>query len=221
MGDVGIGADVPLFGEVVAELGISAELFKGEVGAVPVGAIVGKRRDGGKAADADAVGGFGFKRVVGAIARADIGADAVLVHAAGDDVDHAAHGVGAVKHGGRTAEHFYALSQEGLGGVGDGMPEEPHVLGMPVDEHHEPPGAAAKPAQGDAPGSPVGHAVSHDAARGNEQPGDLLGEDGEQRRLQALLNGFPSEDGDGEGEVADVGLVACAGDYDLPDVVMA
>ena len=220
VGDVHICPHVPMRGEFISQLGVSAVLLESQVAAVSVGAVVGEGEYAGEFAGMDAVGELGFQGVPGAVADAGIGADALLVHPAGDDIDHTSHGIGAVEDGCRSPKDFHPFSHEGLGSVGNGVPEEPHVLRVPVDKHHEAGGGAAQAAEGDAPGCAVGDPVAHDAAGGDEEPGHLFREYGQKGGLQALFYLLPPDDGNGEGEVADVGGVARAGDNYLFDVVM-
>ena len=132
---VHVAPQAPVLCQVIRQLGIAAVLLESHVRSVSVGAVVG---EGGRAAEASlahAVDPLGLHRAVGACTQVDVRPYPVLVHLAGDDVDDAAHGVGAVEHGGRPAQHFDALGQHRLVGVGDGVAEEAHVLRMPVDEH--------------------------------------------------------------------------------------
>ena len=91
------------------------------------------------------------------------------------------------------------------------MPEQPHVLRMSVDQHHQATRAAAHAAQGNPAGSPVGDTEAHHAARGGEQTRDLLRQDGEQRGFMRLFDLHTVHDRDRHGQMADIRLVAGAG----------
>ena len=135
VGDVHVGIDAPRPPDLVTQLRIAAVLLEAHVGAVAVGAVVGAGDRAGETARLHPVGGFGLKRVVGAVAGVEVGSDAVLPHLARDDVDDAAHRVGAVEHRGGAAHDLHPLGQHRLVGVGDRVPHQPHVLGVAVDQH--------------------------------------------------------------------------------------
>ena len=91
------------------------------------------------------------------------------------------------------------------------MPEQTHVLRMSVNQNHQATRAATHATQGNPAGSPVGDTEAHYAARGGEQTGDLLRQDGEERRLMRLFDLHTVHDGNRHGQMADIRLVAGAG----------
>ena len=188
-----------------------------------VGTVVRTAHHAGEAAGLDAVGEFGLQRVVGAVGGVERRFDSLLLHLAGDDVDDAAHGVGAVEHRCRTAQHFDALGQHRLVGVGNGVAHQSHVLRMAVDQHHKSGGGqsglgcSAYAAQRELACRTRRHAVAHDAAAGGEESRHLFGQQGQQRLFMALFD-LPAVDRRyGHRQVADVGAVAGARDNDAVD----
>lgn len=150
----------------------------------------------------------------------EIGFHPVLVHPARHDIDDATHGVRAVQHRSGAAHDFDPVGQHRLVGIGNGMPHQPHVLGMAVDQHQQTRcGTSADTAQRHLPGSPARNAVPHDAASRNEQSRNLLGQRRQQRRLESLDDLLPSDDGNGHRQMPDVGFMPGSRDHDLPDRV--
>ena len=130
--------------------------------------------------------------------------------------------VRAVEYRGGAAHDLDPVGQHRLVGVGDGMAHQPHVLGMPVDEHQQSRrGAsrrsAADAAQGHLPRRAARNAVAHQAASGDEQPRDLLGQRRQQRRLETLLDFLPVDDGNGHRKMPDVGFMPGSRDHHLAD----
>ena len=218
VGDVDVGPKAPLPGQVVGEAGIAAILLEAHAVAVAVGAAVRAGDDAAQAAAAHAVGGLGLERAVGAAAEVGVGAHAVVPHATGDEVDHAAHGSRTVKHRSRAAQHLDALHHHRLVGVGDGVAHQAHVLRMAVDEHeHTRRGQSVLCWPADAahrylPGAAARDAVAHQAALGREKAWHQRIEHGQYGRFVALFELTPPHGGEGHGQVAHVGGVACAGD---------
>ena len=140
-----------------------------------------------------------------------VGRHAVGLLLARDDIDNAAHRIGAVEHRCRSAQHLHALGEHRLVGIGYGMPEHAHVLRMPVDEHQHL-GVAPDAAHIDAAGRPVGNAVAHHAARGGEKSRHLLVEHRVERRIVAIFYRRPPDHGKRHRQMAHVGRVARAGD---------
>lgn len=205
---IDVGPHVPRLRNLIAQLGITAVLLESHVGAVPVGAVVRAADHRREPSLADAVRRFRLQCVIGAVADVGISLHALLAHPAGDDVHHAAHRVRTVEHRCRAAQHFDPFGHQRLVGIGDRVSHQPHVLRVPVDEHHQPPRASAQPAQGDASRGAVRHAVAHDPACGGEQPRNLLGQGRQQRRLQALFDLLPADHRHGHRQVADVRRIA-------------
>ncbi len=219
VGEVGVGRDLPLRTDVVAELDLTAVLVEAHVGTVVVGARALQRDDAPEASLAQTAGGVGLDGAVGAGAEVDVGPDAVAEHLAGDDVEDAAHGIGTVEHGGGTAQHLHALGEHGLVEVGGAVAEEALILGHAVDEHHEAAAGTADAAQGDGAGGAVADAVAEDATAGDEEAGHLLREGGQDVLLLVLGERGVVHGGDRHGHVAEVALLACAGDHHVGERV--
>ena len=137
MREVYVGVDVPLLRNPIAQLGIASILLESHILTVSVGAIVRSGDRTGETPVFQLVRGFGLQRVVGAVTGVDIGFHAVFDHFSRHDVDHAAHGVRTVQHRSGAAHHFDPVGQHRLVGIGNGMPHQPHVLGMAVDQHQQ------------------------------------------------------------------------------------
>ena len=213
MGDVHVCPDVPRLGQCIAQFDVSPELFEAHVGPVSVCAVIRCAGDAGEPALAHPVGGFCLERVIGTVAQVHIRPHTLRLHFPRDDVDDTAHGVRTIEHGSRPAQHFHAFGQRRLVGIRDGMPHEAHVLRVAVDEYHYPSATSGQSPQADAAGSPAGHAVAHDAARGDEESRHLFRQHGQQGGIVGLFYLFASDDGHGGGGAADVGFVACAGHH--------
>ena len=165
--------------EVITQLEVSAVLLKTETRTVVVATAILSGNNAVKPTLPDAVGELSLERAVRAGAETDVGLHAVLTHLARHDVDHTAHGVGAVEHRGGAAQHLHPLGHHRLVRVAYGVAEDALVLRMAVDEHHHAARRAAKSAQADAPGGTVAHGVTHHGARRYEQSGHLLGKSGQ------------------------------------------
>ena len=137
MREVHIGINIPLPGNLIIQLGIAAVLLEAHVPAMSVGAIIGPRHRTGETPVFQLVRGFGLQRVVGAVTGVNIGFHAVLDHFSRHDIDYAAHGVRTVQHRSGAAHDFDPVGQHRLIGIGNGMPHQPHVLGMAVDQHQQ------------------------------------------------------------------------------------
>ena len=197
--------------EVIAQLGIAAILLEVHVGPVSVAAVVRAGDDAAEAFALQAVGHLGLQGVVGTVGGLYVGLRPLFLHLPGDDVDDAAHGVRAVEHRRRAAEHLHALGQHRLVRIRDGVTEESHVLRVPVDEHQHL-RAARQSADAQPSRRTGGHAVAQHAAAGDEQSRHLLRQRGQERGLVSVGQLCPSHNADGHGQVADVSRVACAGD---------
>ena len=220
MREVHVGVNVPPFRDPVTQLGVTAVLLESHVPAMAVGAVVRAGHRTGETSGPNLVRDLGFQRVVGAVTGMEVGFDPVFVYLARHDIDDAAHGVRAVQHRSGAAHDLDPVGQHRLIGVGDRMPHQPHVLGMPVDQHQQPRrGASADAAQRHLPGGPARNAVSHDAASRDEQSRNPLGQRRQQRRPESLGDLLPSDDGDGHRQVPDVGFMPGSRDHDLSDRV--
>ena len=215
MGDIGIPPHVPCVRNFIPEFGIPAVLFKLQPVAVAVRSVIRSAHHAREASLPHPVGGFCLQSVVRAIPCGHVCFHAVILHLAGHDVDHAAHCVRAIQHGSWPPQNFHPFCQERLVSVSDGMPEQPHVLGMPVDKHHQPTGTAAHASQGNATGRPVGSAEPHDAPLCGEQPRHLFRQHRYQRRLVRLLDGLPVDDRNSQGQMPDVCFIPGAGHHHL------
>ena len=161
MRHIRVGPDFPMGIKIVTHFGIAAELFEAHVFAMSVGPVVGCGDNAAELAFADPVGGLRVHRPVSPDSGIHAGAHAVFLHLPGHDIDDSAHRVGAVKHRGRAAQHFYPFGHHALVGIGDRMPEKSHVLGMPVNQDQHLRGRAAPDTpQADAAGRPIGNPVA-------------------------------------------------------------
>ena len=164
MCDIDIGPDSPVRGKIIPQLGIASVLLESHIRTVSVSPVVRGAYDAGEALVVHPVGHFGLDCVPRAVARVDIGTHPVLLHPARDDIDHTAHGVGAVQHRGRPAQNLDPLRHQGLICIRYRMAEHTHVLRMPVDEHHHLSGTSAQSAHRYGSRSPARDSVPHDAA---------------------------------------------------------
>ena len=163
-----------------------------------------------------AVGGRACEGAVAATLQVDVGAHAILLHLSRHDVHHAAHGIAAIDGRGRTADHLYAVGQHGLIGVGQRMTVETGILWQSVDEHEQV-GRAADASHLDSTGRSGAQSVAEDAACGDEESRHLLAQCGQHRRLISGREPRAADDGHVEGQVADVGLIACARDHHVAE----
>ena len=53
------------------------------------------------------------------------------------DIDHTTHGVGAIEHAGRTAQHLDTFSHHRLITVAERMTIDALILWMTIDEYHQ------------------------------------------------------------------------------------
>ena len=176
-----VGLESPIVAEVVAELGVDAGLPEVEVFHCAVGASVAGGDEGGESA----VAGGGAERrlpgIEGAVFGAEVEVEAVAVSVAGDHVEHASHRVGAVEHGGRSAQDLHSLDIFGAIEIGHVVGVDAGELRLPVDHHqHGIGGGASDSADLDAAGASVADSEAEDAALRDEQAGHLSGEGAEQ-----------------------------------------
>ena len=218
MGHIHIAAQIPVVGNLIAQLGIAVVLLETHVGAVTVGAVVRGADEACEFPFAYAVGHLALQGVERAVSQVDVGLYPLFAHPAGNDIDYPAHGVRPIEYRSRAAQYFHPFGQERLVGVGDRVTEDAGILWVAVDEYHQSARASTQSAQGYTPGSSVGNTVAHDSPRGDEEAGNLLGEYGQYRGLHALLYLLAVDDRDGEGQMPHIGLVAGAGHDHFADV---
>ena len=221
MCDIDVGADVPCRAERIAQLGKSPRLLESHVGAVAVRAVIRQVDGRGEASLAQTVRRFGLQCVVGAVSQLHVGLHAVVGHLPRDDVYHASHGVRTVEYGCGPAQYLDALGRGRTVGIGYGVPHKAHILRMAVDEHHHTSRSAAQTTQRHGTRGASRDAVSHNAARGDEQTGDLFRQHGQQGGLHRPFDRLSVDRRDGHRQVADVGTVAGSGDDHLVDGVRA
>ena len=68
MRHIHIGISIPVVGQFIAQLDVTAILFKGHVFTMPVGPVVRTAKDAGETFFADAVSQFRFQRIVRTVA---------------------------------------------------------------------------------------------------------------------------------------------------------
>ena len=171
-------AGLPGVVELVPELRHSAGGIEGGVVAVACGTVRIQVDGGGEAAALVGVGKIAPEGADGTSHQFDPEVVPVVLGLAGDDVDGAAHGVGAVEDGGCAAGNLDAL---GVGGhilVGDRVAVDGLELGMSVYQDDDAAAARAEAAQGDRARCAAGDTVAADVARSDEQARDLLHQDG-------------------------------------------
>ena len=208
---VEVARQAPLGGEVVRGLDHPARGAESGVRAVAGGAVVAEVRDQREAAVGVLLGHVAAEGPVGAAHQLDIDAVAQEVGAPGDDVDGAAHRIGAVEDGGSAARDFHALGQVGEVFIGHGVAVDGHILRVSVDQDQGPAAAGAEAAQRDAAGCTGGHAIAGHPAGSHEQARDLLHQGGHQGTLVAGGNPCAPDHGDGSGHTVALHRHAGAG----------
>ena len=98
MCDVDISVNIPCIRNVIPEFGITAVLLEVHIVTVSVRAVVRAADHTREPPFPDPVGQFGLQCVVGAVTDICVCIHAICLHLAGDDVDHAAHGVRPIEH---------------------------------------------------------------------------------------------------------------------------
>ena len=114
MCDVAIHISAPVLAQVIAQLHHAAILLKAHAGTVVVCALILRCYGRGEPTASHLVGCLSLNGTPAAGTQVYVGSHAVLFHLTRHDVQHAAHSVRAIEHGGWTTEHLHALCHQCL-----------------------------------------------------------------------------------------------------------
>ncbi len=218
MRDIRIDIRIPVRMEVVTQFQVPPILLETHAGAVIVGAPILCCHRTGELAAAHLVRSLCLDSAVAASPQIDRRLHTILMHSTGHDIDDTPHGIRAIEHGGRTAQHLHPLGHQCLVTVGDRMPVDTVILRMTVDEYHQLTTAASDAPQVDAPCGTAGDPIAQHGTAGDEESGHLLHGGGQDTCLILFCECLTTDDRDRHRQIAHVGGVTGTRHHDILQV---